>query len=100
MPVAQPHPWQKVLKYSPMKGTKAKKVCSILEVLCFLFAHSDYRKSSIKPPPPGELFISCPFDGGGSLIETGGLFNLETTMLSVLHAELQYKVEKLKYKKF
>ena len=75
MPVAQPHPWQKVLKYSPMKGTKAKKVCSILEVLCFLFAHSDYRKSSIKLPPPGELFISCPFDGGGSLIETGGLFN-------------------------
>ena len=64
MPVAQPHPWQKVLKYSPMKGTKAKKVCSILEVLCFLFAHSDYRKSSIKLPPPGELFISCPFDGG------------------------------------
>ena len=32
----------------------------------------------------------------------GGLFNLEKTMVSVLHKELEYKdiVEKLKYKKF
>ena len=32
----------------------------------------------------------------------GGLFNLEITMVSVLHKELEYKdiVEKLKYKKF
>ena len=83
-----------------MKGTKAKKVCSILEFLCFLFAHSDYRKSSIKTPPPvGTYLFRAPLTGG-RLIETGGLFNLETTMLSVLHAELQYKVEKLKYKKF
>ena len=28
------------------------------------------------------------------------VFNLETTMVSVLHKELEYKVEKLKYKKF
>ena len=28
----------------------------------------------------------------------GGLFNLENTILSVLHKELEYKVEKLKYK--
>ena len=34
------------------------------------------------------------FDGGG------GLFNLEMTMVSVLHKEQEYKVEKLKYKKF
>ena len=38
--------------------------------------------------------------GGGGLIETGGLFKLETTMVSVIHKELEYKVEKLKYKKF
>ena len=82
-----------------MKGTKAKKVCSILEFLCFLFAHSDYRKSSIKPPTPGTYLFRAHLTGG-SLIETGRLFNLETTMLSVLHAELKYKVEKLKYKKF
>ena len=58
-----------------------------------------YRKSSIKPPE--GLFISSPFEWGrGGLIEAGGLFSLETTMVSVLHRELKYKVEKLKYKKF
>ena len=35
----------------------------------------------------------------GSLIETGDLFNLAKTMLSVLHKELEYKVEEPKYKK-
>ena len=34
------------------------------------------------------------------LLERGGLYNLETTMVSVLHKELEYEVEKLKYKKF
>ena len=34
----------------------------------------------------------------GGLLETGGggLFHLETTMVSVLHKELEYKVEKFK----
>ena len=32
------------------------------------------------------------------MIEMGGLFNLETTIVSVLHKELEYKVEKHKYK--
>ena len=56
-----------------------------------------YRKSSIKPPK--GLFISCPFGGGGHLIEVGSLFNVEKTMVSLLHKELEYKVEKLKYEK-
>ena len=39
--------------------------------------------------------------GYAGIIETGGsIFNLETTMVSVLHKELEYKVEKLDYKKF
>lgn len=45
--------------------------------------------------------------GGGGLIEMGGLFekggsfNLEMMMqVSVLHRELEYKEEKLGYKKF
>ena len=51
--------------------------------------------------PPGSLYISSPFEGGGGgLIETVGLLNLEMTMVSVLHKELKYKVERLKYKKF
>ena len=49
--------------------------------------------------PSGSLFISSPFEGGGGLIETGGLFNLEKTMVSVLQKKLEYKVEKLKNKK-
>ena len=37
--------------------------------------------------------------GGGELILEGGLINLSKTMVSVLHKELECKVEKLKYKK-
>ena len=35
----------------------------------------------------------------GAYLRGGGLFDLETTMVSVLHKELAYKVKKLKYKK-
>jgi len=38
--------------------------------------------------------------GFGCLFERGGLFNLKMTMVSLLHKELEYKVEKLKWKKF
>ena len=54
-----------------------------------------YRKSSIKPL--GGLIYFTPIRGGG-LIETGGLVNLEKTIVSVLHEELEYKVEKFKNK--
>ena len=53
--------------------------------------------------PPGTYLFQIHFrvvnrDGrGGYLI--GGLFNLENTMLSVLHKDLEYKMEKLKNKK-
>ena len=33
------------------------------------------------------------------LFEMGGLFNLENTMVSVLHEELEYKAVKLMFKK-
>ena len=61
-------------------------------------AHA-YRISSIKPGGvggggEGALFISSPSEG--CFIETGGLFNLEKTMVSVLHKELEYKAETLK----
>ena len=48
--------------------------------------------------PPPDVFILSLFKGG--LNRDGRLFNLEKTMASVLHNELQCKVEKLKYKKF
>ena len=62
------------------------------------FPNVRYRKSSTKHPPPAR--------GGGGLIEMGGLcerrgglFNLETTLVTVLHQELDRKVETLHYKK-
>ena len=35
-----------------------------------------------------------------TVIWVGGLFNLERKMVLVRHKELEYKVEKFKYKKF
>ena len=48
-------------------------------------------KPTVNPllSPLGGLFISSPFEGG--LFERWGLFNLETTMVSVLHKELEYQ---------
>ena len=56
-------------------------------------------------PPGGYLFQDHLREGEGlietgSLFERGGLFNLKTTMVSVLHKELDCHVGKLKYKKF
>ena len=59
---------------------------------CILIGQISWRT----PPatkPPGGLFISSPFEGE-SLIEAEGLFNLQKAMVSVLHKELEYKVEK------
>ena len=56
--------------------------------------------------PPWGIIYFKPIWGGGGVIEMGGLFergdlfNLKTTMVSVLRKELDCKVEKLKYKKF
>ena len=55
-----------------------------------------YRKSSIKSGGGAYLF-QTQLKGVGGLIETGSLFNLAKTMVSVLHKELEYKVEKHKY---
>ena len=45
--------------------------------------------------------MSSLFDGEGLNRDRGfNIFNLETTMVSVLHKELEYKVEKLRYSKF
>ena len=54
--------------------------------------------------PRGLVYFKLILRGGG-LIETGGLvekgclFNLAKTMVLILHNDLEYKVEKLKYKK-
>ena len=54
-------------------------------------------KKSIKGSsidPPGAYLFEAHLKGG-SLIEMGGLFNLENTLVSILHEELEYEVEKL-----
>ena len=68
----------------------------LVRVLCNICRVS--RKSENRNNPRGAYLFQAHLRG--CLIETGGLFNLETTMVSVLHKELEYKVEKLKYKKF
>ena len=77
--------------------------------------HDQCKRYTVNPllscPLPGGLFIWSLFEGAlnrdGGLFFGGGrgggggglLFNLGTTMVSVLHKELAYKVEKLQYKK-
>ena len=64
-----------------------------------------YRKSSIKPLGGGLIYFKSICGGGGGLIEAGdllemgGLFNLEKSMASVLHKELEQNLEKLKNKR-
>ena len=54
-------------------------------------------KSSVKPR--GPYLFQAHLRGAYLRGPGGGLFNLETTMVSVLHKELEYTVEKLKNKK-
>ena len=52
-----------------------------------------WHKSFMNPPPPRwDLNISNTIGGGGGLIETGGLFNLAKTMVSV-HSKSDRKSE-------
>ena len=61
-----------------------------------ILSQRQYHKSSIKLESRG-LFISNTFEG--SLIETGGSFDLAKTLVSVVHKELERKAENLKYLK-
>ena len=73
-------------------------------------AQSAYRKSYIKPlPRRGGAYLFQAYlkrrgegglNGDADLIWEVGFINLETTMVLVLHKELEYKAEKLKYKTF
>ena len=66
----------------------------------------NYRKAplTVNPllSPPRVYLFQAHLRGGGGLIEAGGLFergglfNLAKTMVSVLHKELEYEVEKLR----
>ena len=71
--------------------------------LCAFDAGSYVQNIAIKPATKDGK--SSPFDGGlikmGRLFERGGAYLIwKKKMVSVLHKELKYKVEKFKNKKF
>ena len=58
-------------------------------------------KLSVNPllDPGGAYLFQAHLRRGGGAYLRGGFICLEMTMVSVLHKELEYKVEKPKYKK-
>ena len=60
----------------------------------YLETSIDQHQLTIKPIKPRGGLIEI-----GGYLRDGGLFNVEETMVSLLHKELEYKVEKLKYKR-
>ena len=64
-----------------------------------MFTDTKLMTNTVKPLliPPGTYLFQAHQRNG--LDRDGGLLNLEKTMVSVLHKELEYKVEKLKNKK-
>ena len=55
-----------------------------------------YCKSSVKPPPPGGVYLFQAHFRVAYL--RGDLFNFEKTMVLALHKELEYNVKKLNKK--
>ena len=69
---------------------------TVCEKLVLKFRPLTYCKSS----RIGELIYFKPIGGGGGgLIDTGGFFDLEKTMVFVLHKELVYKWKSLSTKR-
>ena len=66
-----------------------------------LHTHPHTVNPLLDPPPPGRVYsFQTNLMGGGASLRRGGLFDLEKTMVSVLHKKkLGYNVERLKYKK-
>ena len=72
-------------------------------------SHLSYSLNPLLSPPGGLIYFQHIWGGrggglmvlyrDGGLIWEGCILNLAQTMVSFLHKELEYKVEKLKYKK-
>ena len=65
-----------------------------------MFLSLPYVTCTVNPPlsPPGA-YLSQSHLWGGGLNRDKGLFHLDKTMVLILFKELEYKMEKLKYKK-
>ena len=68
-----------------------------------MFLSLPYVTCTVNPPlsPPGAYLSQSHLwgGGGGGLNRDKGLFHLDKTMVLILFKELEYKMEKLKYKK-
>ena len=58
-----------------------------------------FTVNPLSSPRGGGLLISSPFKGRGAYLREGA-YLIERTTVSVLHKEVVYGVEKLKYRKF
>ena len=95
--------WSLLKKIHRISAQKSQLSFIALELVESDLVHTNFGVSStttqktsdvtVNPLLRGLIYFQ-PIWGGG------GLFNLKTTVVSVLHKELEYKVEKLKYKKF
>ena len=60
----------------------------------------NFTENWVRDVPLGPYHRPCNRPRNSNLlVETGGLFNLAKKMVLVHHKEVEYKVEKLKYKK-
>ena len=80
------------------ESEKVKYCEGIILTLLVLLGITLHLNHTVNSPPGGGLFISNPFEGG-CLFERGTFFNVAKMMVLVLRKELEYEVEKLKYKK-
>ena len=101
---------QATLQYCVIKPIMAV-ITLILQPLGY-YSDGDWRYSHVFFVTVNLLLSPAGGGGGGAYLfqahlrgslivgswGKGGLFNLDTMMVSVLHKELEYKVEKLKYK--
>ena len=83
--------WKVIHRFDSCQGIRF----FLCPVLATCWSHH-FSKNTVNPPlsPPGAYSFLTHLRR--DLIEMGGLFNLEKMMVSVLHKELEYKVEKLR----
>ena len=59
----------------------------------------NFTENWVRDVPLGPYHRPCNRPRNSNLVETGGLCNLAKKMVLVHHKEVEYKAEKLKYKK-
>ena len=90
-----------VCLWNPYVISKPVGVSSNFQVLCAQdLCQQGITVNALLTPRGAHLFQAHLRGRGWSLIEYGGLFNLEMAIISVLHKELEYKVQSESNRKF